>query len=201
MPKTILKYSCTSFYSKRPKYRTLPIPIWKHKVPNLLMSLKTKEKRGTCFLANGKNSWIVCYRFRNAEIYRFFCPLFSVFGPEPIYQRVSKGDVTILITTLNLYEKSKTISGATSSLRYIILTDADRSSENTIFSTLMSKPQLILKFRKQILKMLLYPFYQWNYRCQRRFTCASCFTHYITGKYVLDFHEGDRFGVLLIRVG
>jgi acetyl-CoA synthetase len=28
----------------------------------------------------------------------------------------------------------------------------------------------------------------------RRFTCASCcFTHYITGKYVLDFHEGDRF--------
>jgi acetyl-CoA synthetase len=31
--------------------------------------------------------------------------LFSVFGPEPIYQRVSKGDVTILITTLNLYER------------------------------------------------------------------------------------------------
>jgi hypothetical protein len=48
--------------------------------------------------------------------------------------------------------------------------------------------------------MLLYPFYQWNYGMPK--ACASCcFTHYITGKYVLDFHEGDRFCVLLIRVG
>jgi hypothetical protein len=68
------------------------------------MSLKTKDQKGNVFLANGKNSWIVCYRFRNAEIYRCFFVL-TVFGPEPIYQRVSKGDVTILITTLNLYER------------------------------------------------------------------------------------------------
>jgi hypothetical protein len=33
------------------------------------------------------------------------------------------------------------------------------------------QPQLILK--KQILKMLLYPFYQWNYGA-KGFTCASC---------------------------
>jgi acyl-coenzyme A synthetase/AMP-(fatty) acid ligase len=37
--------------------------------------------------------------------------------------------------------------------------------------------------------------------CQRR-TCASCcFTHYVTGKYVLDFHEGDRFWCTADRVG
>jgi hypothetical protein len=49
--------------------------------------------------------------------------------------------------------------------------------------------------------MLLYPFYQWNYRNAKRFyMCIMLFYHYITGKY-LDFHEGDRFGVLLIRVG
>jgi acetyl-CoA synthetase len=50
--------------------------------------------------------------------------LFSVFGHEPIYQRVSKGDATILVTTSKYMKKSKTIGGATSSLRYIILTDA-----------------------------------------------------------------------------
>jgi acetyl-CoA synthetase len=62
-----------------------------------------------------------------------FCPLFSVFGPEPIYQRVSKGDVTILITTLNLYEKNKTIGGATL-LFAISITDADADiyRQNTI---------------------------------------------------------------------
>jgi acetyl-CoA synthetase len=75
--------------------------------------------------------------------------LFSVFGPEPIYQRVSKGDVTILITTLNLYEKSKTISGAT--FTNIILTDAAEHLSDKIlsFSTLMEQPQLILKFRNK----------------------------------------------------
>jgi hypothetical protein len=48
MPKTILKYSCTSFYSKRPK-EDFTYSDLKTKVPNLLMSLKLKIKRGTCF--------------------------------------------------------------------------------------------------------------------------------------------------------
>jgi hypothetical protein len=103
--------------------------------------------------------------------------LFSVFGPEPIYQRVSKGDVTILITTLNLYEKSKTISGATSLSRYIILTDAAEHMSDKIlsFSTLMEQASTDFKIRKQILKMLLYPFYQWNYRNERFYMCIMLF--------------------------
>jgi acyl-coenzyme A synthetase/AMP-(fatty) acid ligase len=78
------------------------------------MSLKLKIKRGTCFLANGRIPELYVTALGTLKYTAVFCPLFSVFGPEPIYQRVSKGDVTILITTLNLYEKSKTISGATS---------------------------------------------------------------------------------------
>jgi hypothetical protein len=35
--------------------------------------------------------------------------------------------------------------------------------------------------------------------CRRLHVHHAVFTHYVTGKYVLDFHEGDRFGVLLIR--
>ena len=34
-----------------------------------------------------------------------FCPLFSAFGPEPIYQRLSKGDAKALVTTPHLYQR------------------------------------------------------------------------------------------------
>lgn len=32
-----------------------------------------------------------------------FCPLFSAFGPEPIYQRLHRGDARVLVTTERLY--------------------------------------------------------------------------------------------------
>jgi acetyl-CoA synthetase len=80
-----------------------------------------------------------------------FLSLFSVFGPEPIYQRVSKGDVTILITTLNLYERKVKQLVELPSLRYIILTDAAEHLSDKIlsFPHSWSKPQLILKFRNK----------------------------------------------------
>lgn len=34
-----------------------------------------------------------------------FCPLFSAFGPEPIRQRLSKGDGRVLVTTQKLYKQ------------------------------------------------------------------------------------------------
>ncbi len=34
-----------------------------------------------------------------------FCPLFSAFGPEPIYQRLHKGDAKLLVTTTQLYRQ------------------------------------------------------------------------------------------------
>jgi acetyl-CoA synthetase len=58
------------------------------------------------FFANGRIPELYVTALGTLKYTAVFCPLFFVFGPEPIYQRVSKGDVTILITTLNLYEKS-----------------------------------------------------------------------------------------------
>ena len=34
-----------------------------------------------------------------------FCPLFSAFGPEPVRQRLERGDACILVTTRRQYEK------------------------------------------------------------------------------------------------
>jgi acetyl-CoA synthetase len=66
--------------------------------------------------------------------------------------------VTILITTLNLYEKVKQLVERLPSLRYIILTDAAEHLSDKIlsFSTLMEQASTDFKIRKQILKMLLY---------------------------------------------
>jgi acetyl-CoA synthetase len=59
----------------------------------------------------------------------------------------------------------------------------------------MEQASTDFKIPETNLKMLLYSILPVELpECQRRFTCASCcFTHYVTGKYVLDFHEGDRF--------
>jgi acetyl-CoA synthetase len=35
-----------------------------------------------------------------------FCPLFSAFGPEPIYQRLSRGDAKVLVTTERYYRQN-----------------------------------------------------------------------------------------------
>lgn len=39
---------------------------------------------------------------KNASV---FCPLFSAFGPEPIWQRLHRGDARVLVTTAALYKK------------------------------------------------------------------------------------------------
>jgi acetyl-CoA synthetase len=33
-----------------------------------------------------------------------FCPLFPAFGPDPIFQRMQKGDCRVLVTSKRLYE-------------------------------------------------------------------------------------------------
>jgi acetyl-CoA synthetase len=87
------------------------------------MSLKNKDQRGTCFLANGKNSELYVTALGTLKYTAVFVLYFLYLALNLFIKESSKGDVTILITTLNLYEESKTIGGATS-LRYIILTDA-----------------------------------------------------------------------------
>ena len=39
-----------------------------------------------------------------------FCPLFSAFGPEPIRQRLERGDGRVLVTTPALYRRKMAAS-------------------------------------------------------------------------------------------
>ena len=60
---------------------------------------------------------------KNASV---LCPLFSAFGPEPIWQRIHKGDGKVLVTTRALYKrKIAKIRTTLPQLEYILLADSD----------------------------------------------------------------------------
>ncbi|HSM64162.1 MAG TPA: acetate--CoA ligase [Gillisia sp.] len=128
-----------------------------------------------------------------------FCPLFSVFGPEPIFQRLSKGDVKVLLTTSGLYDKKiKQLTEKLPSLEYILLADAEEhlsekvlsfpklmDNASEIFTIPETKPEdpALLHFTSGTTGMPKGALH----------VHEAVLTHYITGKYVLDFKPGDIF--------
>ena len=55
-----------------------------------------------------------------------FCPLFSAFGPDPIAQRMQRGDARVLVTTRALYErKVAPLRDRLPGLRHVLLADDD----------------------------------------------------------------------------
>jgi acetyl-CoA synthetase len=128
-----------------------------------------------------------------------FCPLFSVFGPEPIFQRLSKGDATILMTTSALFEKKvKQLLELLPSLRYIILSDAtEHISEKILsFSKLMenaSKDFIIPETNAEDPALLHFTSGTTGMPKGVLHVHQAVLIHYITGKFVLDFQKGDIF--------
>ena len=65
-------------------------------------------------LGTGKGDRVFALAGRVPELYiwalgtlkntSIFCPLFSEFGPEPIFQRLHRGDAKVLVTTAQLYK-------------------------------------------------------------------------------------------------
>ena len=128
-----------------------------------------------------------------------FCPLFSVFGPEPVFQRLTRGDARVLVTTASLFEKKiKPLMERLPALRYILLTDEiahrdlqvlslaklleEASEDFTIPPTAPEDPAL-LHFTSGTTGMPKGALH----------VHRAVLTHYVTGKYVLDFHKGDIF--------
>ena len=128
-----------------------------------------------------------------------FCPLFSVFGPEPILQRLKKGDASVLLTTSLLFEKKvKQLLEQLPSLRYVILSDAtDPISDKILsYSKLMEQADtefIIPETSPEDLALLHFTSGTTGMPKGALHIHKAVLTHYITGKYVLDFHEGDVF--------
>jgi acetyl-CoA synthetase len=64
-----------------------------------------------------------------------FCPLFSAFGPEPIFQRMARGEARVLVTTQKQYTKKVAAQrDELQSLEYILLADIDEHVSDDVLS-------------------------------------------------------------------
>ncbi len=128
-----------------------------------------------------------------------FCPLFSTFGPEPIYQRLSKGDAKVLVTTERYYrQKVSQLRDTLPKLQHVLIVDVEDHPGNDLLSLprLMAEASdtftipptdpediAVLHFTSGTTGMPKGAIHVHN---------AVCF-HYMTGKYVMDFHPEDVF--------
>jgi acetyl-CoA synthetase len=112
------------------------------KFANVLKKLKAKKGELVFSLTRKIPKLFVAAFLETLKYTAVIPPLFYVFGPEPINQRVSKGDATVLVTTSKLYEKNiKQLVERLPTLRYSTLTDAtEHLSEKALsFSILMNQ--------------------------------------------------------------
>ena len=128
-----------------------------------------------------------------------FCPLFSVFGPDPVKQRLSRGNAKILVTTADQFEKKiKPLLGQLPALRHVLLIDADNDLNGKVLSLplLMSKASPVFTI----------PPTQPGDAALLHFTSGTTgmpkgalhvhgavLTHRVTGRLVLDFHPDDVY--------
>ncbi|MBM9514485.1 acetate--CoA ligase [Desulfogranum marinum] len=128
-----------------------------------------------------------------------FCPLFSAFGPEPVYQRLQRGHAKVLVTTTQIFQqKVEQLRERLPQLQHILLIDASddlceghwslpqkmmvASEDFTIEATDPEDPAL-LHFTSGTTGMPKGALH----------VHKAVFTHYATGKFVLDFHPDDIF--------
>ncbi len=127
------------------------------------------------------------------------CPLFSQFGPEPILQRMQRGDAHGLLTTKRLYEKKIAAQlDQLPELRSILLIDAQEDIDERVLSLprLMEKASDIFEIEAtEPEDMSLLHFTSGTTGMPKGVIHVhkAMYTHWATGQYVLDFHPDDVY--------
>ena len=128
-----------------------------------------------------------------------FCPLFSAFGPEPIHQRLEKGNVAVLVTTASLYRRKVAgIRDRLSELRHVLLIDGDDDPDAGVHS--------LTRLMDEMPGELPAAATQAEDPALLHFTSGSTgrpkgalhvhravVAHHATGGYALDLHPDDVF--------
>lgn len=165
---------------------------------NILRDLEVREGQPV-FSLLGRVPYLYVAALGTLKAKSIFCPLFSAFGPEPVYQRLSRGEAALVVTTERLYEKR--IAGLRDrlpSLRHVLLVDAQEDRDEAVWS--------LPKRMRDASASFTIPPTDPEDRALLHFTSGTTgmpkgalhvheavLMHYMTGKYALDLHPDDTF--------
>jgi acetyl-CoA synthetase len=127
------------------------------------------------------------------------CPLFSQFGPEPIFQRMDRGDAKLLLTTKNLFEKKvRPLLDRLPELRYVLLIDADENESDQVLSLsrLMKDASSVFEIQStdpEDMSILHFTSGTTGMPKGVVHVHKAIYTHWMSGKYVLDLHPDDNY--------
>jgi len=128
-----------------------------------------------------------------------FCPLFSAFGPEPVRQRLQRGNAKVLITTERLYKRTvAALRPELRDLQYVLITDARKNIESNVLALEPLLAAASTNFEvpwtdPEDMALLHFTSGTTGMPKGAVHVHQAVLMHYITGRYVLDFHPGDIF--------
>jgi acetyl-CoA synthetase len=131
----------------------------------------------------------------------FFCPLFSVFGPEPVRQRLSRGDARVLVTTAPLYaQKVAGLRAELPSLTHVLIAGLDPAAEpppdTSNLARLMAEAEdrfTIPPTDPEQIALLHFTSGTTGLPKGAIHVHNAVLAHYMTGLYALDLHDDDVF--------
>jgi len=128
-----------------------------------------------------------------------FCPLFSAFGPEPIRARMEIGEATALVTTAAYFRRKVAAWRAElASLRHVLIVDPDSAAPEGALGlpALMEACADAFEIERTAPEdMALLHFTSGTTGRPKGAVHVhdAAVAHHVTGRYALDFREGDVF--------
>lgn len=128
-----------------------------------------------------------------------FCPMFSQFGPDPIAQRLSRGDARVLVTTADLYaRKVAGLKDQLPQLQHVLLVDADADLDGQVraLAPLMNAAAdtfAIPPTSPEDMALLHFTSGTTGLPKGAVHVHEAVLMHYATGRHVLDLHPEDIF--------